>query len=900
MTLVHGSGPSRARIALVGEAPGKVEAQTGIPFSGPSGRELDRYLSQAHVLNPALGDSPFAPLQALYRTNLVKVYREGNPEPTDEDVAHWGPYLLDELARVQPEIILAIGRHSSKFFLGDDIPSLDLIHGIPHRPRTGRGICLGGDRYYSPVIIPLFHPARGLWNYEHRSTNRYGYELAGMWVDWANIGLDIPFRYDPFDSIEDYRDVSGKELSDILSHPSSARSIIGLDTEDIPSIQISLDPGTGLLLRGDRDPYDFHIGVSSIQSYLSRHRPTIALHDASTPKCACYDVVECRKMGLELQGYEWFNTMYFAYLLRLESKSNKTLAERFQGMEMTEYSEIVGDISRDKQIQYLNKALSISASYSKPSKRREKGNDGIYKESQPKHISTTIEAILRDITNGKVTKDGETNPFTRWTKLSESNPEQVKMVTSDLGPIPIASLRDIDPDRARYYSCRDSDATLRNAVLFSRICDYNPRLSNLMTEGMRFLPIIESMQSNGIPVSISAIRSLYDEMDSEVDTLVHELSRLYWDGKPFNFKSPPMANSLCRRLGLKPSLRTKTGISSTSEKSIGEFRYTEPAIQMLFDCRQRQHNRDTYCADVLSRVPDNYTSDTLIIHANFNPIKIPTRRLATSDPNVLGIPTRTELGRKVRHCYIAPPGKIFAGYDLSGIEVRCLAHLSQDPLWIETFRLGIHPHKATAKLLFNLPSISSVSDLQKAVAKTINFLIIYGGGPSNLYDQFRTNNILGYTLDDCRAFIRKWWSTYKGVDNYRQQVAAELRQTEMSVDAHGMVRYLPGINSGVNELQEEAIRIAISQKVSGLARGAIIKSSIWLDNALQPLISSGLIDPQCQRLDIHDELVFLINEGEEQYLEPLVMEALVNQSGVDLIVPIDAEAHYGYTWGDLK
>jgi DNA polymerase-1 len=342
-------------------------------------------------------------------------------------------------------------------------------------------------------------------------------------------------------------------------------------------------------------------------------------------------------------------------------------------------------------------------------------------------------------------------------------------------------------------------------------------------------------------------------------------------------------------------------MASTSKKSIEEFRYTEPAIALVFDCRERQHNRDTYCNDVLSRVPENHPADndTIIIHSNFNSIKIPTGRLATSDPNILGIPTRTELGRKVRDCYIAPPGKIWCGFDLSGVEVRCLAHLSRDPLLINVFTSRINPHKDTASRLFNVP-ICDVTDLQKAVAKTINFLVIYGGGASNLFDQFRSNNIKGYTLDDCRQFIRKWFATYSGVDAYRRRVIAEAKQAEEAYDHWGRVRHFPGINCGDAKIEGEEGRAAVSLKVQGLARGILRNASVWLFPRLLDLIQAGELDPACIRLDVHDELVYLVNEGKEETLGPLVLHALTKHAGINLCVPIEAEAHFGYTWGELK
>lgn len=438
-------------------------------------------------------------------------------------------------------------------------------------------------------------------------------------------------------------------------------------------------------------------------------------------------------------------------------------------------------------------------------------------------------------------------------------------------------------------------------------------LSSLMREGMQILPILETIQRNGMPVSISRIQCLKSEMQSELDTLNLKIYNEYWANTPvsslsqipskqgFNPKSPKQVASLCRRLGIKPGLRTATGAASTSKKSIEEYRFTEPAIADVFDWRERQHNRDTYCNDVLSRVPPNYPHDLLTIHSNIGTTKIPTRRWNARNPNILGIPSRTELGKKVRDCYIAPPGKLWCGFDLSGIEVRCLTHVSKDPLWINAFRNGINPHLDTASRLFKVP-LDQVTKDQKATAKTVNFLIIYGGGAGNLFDNLRsTKDLQGkYSLDDCKKLIRDWYSTYHYVYEYRLRTIAESKRTEKATDHWGMTRYLPGINCGDKKIEGEEGRAAVSQEVQGLASGAIRNAMVWLAPVLDSMILSGDLDPQCWRLMIHDELVFLVNEGEEEALSDIVLYGLTEKCGIELIVPVEAEAHYGNTWGSCK
>lgn len=459
MKIVLGSGPTSAQIFLCGEAPGRIEAQTGIPFSGPSGDKLKSYMSYAGL--PSISQ--------CYRTNVSKLYQDGNPDPTPQEITDWTPTLLAELEEIKPRIILAVGRYAADWFLTSQSTDLDTMHGMAHYPLAPHlPHCLKDS-----IIIPVLHPAGALWNYERGSLIRYGYELAGYWANRLDRGLPIHYRYDKHKGIENYQDISGWELRDILFTAEAQRNVIGLDTEGTPnnpwSIQVSFQPGSGYLLRCSRQ--DFAMGISGLQSYLIERKPVIALHDASTPNCSCYDVVMCRAMGLELQSLPWFNTMYWAYLRRLEPQGNKPLCSRWQAMEMEDYESTIGLISKDKQTDYLYKILSDLHMLPKPDKRYIKENDGTTRTTQPKHILSTVTSIIEDVVDGKMTKDGPTDPSKRWGELKESNPQQTEQVESILGPMPEATLDDVELEKATTYACKDSDGTLRNALTFMGMLD---------------------------------------------------------------------------------------------------------------------------------------------------------------------------------------------------------------------------------------------------------------------------------------------------------------------------------------------------------------------------------------------------------------------------------------------
>lgn len=891
MKIVLGAGKTPNDVLFCGEGPGRQEAIRGVPFVGPSGQVQSRYLSLFNL-----------DINSFYRTNVRKTYIDGNPDPSYQEILDWTPTLLEELSEVQPKLVVCVGRFAAQFFLGDNCGPLNLIHGVPHRS-TRRDL---PECVKDSIIIPIFHPAAALHaskdgKYDIRAYIRWDYEQVSRVLSKIRNNEFIHTRRDELAGLEQYQNVSGSELLIHLSWGEAyPPKIIGLDTEGTPeslwSIQISLAPGNGLILKCS-DP-EFSMGIDALRKFLYTYRPTIAMHQASTPRCACYDVVMCRAMGLELQGLPWFDTMYNAYLYRLESQALKVLSDRWLGMEMVPYEDLLEGIGRDRQIDYLHRAMDISRQFPKPSPITEKTNYGTLETRQPQQIATSIQGIFRDIESGKQTKDGPVNPLKRWQKLQESNPEQTKQIENLLGPIPEATLDDVPLEKSTYYACRDSDATLRLALHF--IQNNPPHIRSLMEEGMKVLPIVERKQAAGMPVSKSYFAALRDEMQEKLDKLSKRISLRYWDGELFNPNSTQQTAALCRRRGLKPLKRTPTGAASTSKLSIEQYRYTDDAISDIFDWREMAHNRDTYCNDILERIPDDHEPDIYITHPVYKPTTVATRRLSSTNQNILAIPVRSEQGKRVRAGYIAPPGKIFLGSDLSGIEMRCMAHVSKDPLLCKVFLDKIHPHRDTARRLFNLNSVDDVTDTQKAAAKEINFLTIYGGGYKKLYEKLRQANITDYDLNGCRKLLDDWFEVYSGVREYRSRVIAECKRQEIVYDHWGMPRYLPGINCGDREIEGDEERAAVSHRIQGLAQGMIRNSMIWLAPRIDELIAAGELDPDCWRLLLHDELIFLVNEGEEEILAPLVMYALTKKCGIELCIPVEAESHVGKTWAELK
>lgn len=441
--IVSGYGPLPASTMLIGEAPGREEYAQGRPFVGKSGAEQRWYLSRYH-LTP----------DAWYQTNIVKEYTPGNPDPTPAEIDYWSGELHREIAACAPSLIIAVGRFAARWFLGQST-DLETVHGTP-RPWQDRN----GNQI---VVIPIYHPAWGLHSSDDpdsmaRAILDYDYSQVARYVKCVNLGETISPITDDHAGSESYLDVSGDDLYQLLT--ADRPSTIALDTEGEPaspwSVQISTAPGSGYCLRCSQP--DFAIGAATIQGFADDPSTLFILHDASTPTACCYDTVMCRAMGVELRRATTFNTMYAAHLLRLESRALKMLAARWAGMAMTDYGLIIGDIGRDKQLEYLSSVADLSSTLPKPAPRLIRDNAGVTSTYRPNHISKTASRILIDCLSGKTNKDGPINPYKRWRATDDLLRAEVEDV---IGPMPVGTLADVDLPTAVYYAARDADATLR-------------------------------------------------------------------------------------------------------------------------------------------------------------------------------------------------------------------------------------------------------------------------------------------------------------------------------------------------------------------------------------------------------------------------------------------------------
>jgi DNA polymerase-1 len=291
--------------------------------------------------------------------------------------------------------------------------------------------------------------------------------------------------------------------------------------------------------------------------------------------------------------------------------------------------------------------------------------------------------------------------------------------------------------------------------------------------------------------------------------------------------------------------------------------------------------KSTY-ADALPRLVHPATGR---LHTRFDQTGTATGRLSSSNPNLQNIPVRSELGREIRAAFVAPPGHLLLSADYSQIELRILAHLSEDAILVKAFRNGEDIHARTAAEVFGVGPLAQTRE-HRRVAKVINFGVIYGLSAFGLAQE------LGIDTKEAASFISAYFERYSGVKKYLDAQIAETRKTGFTRNLFGRIRPIPEINSPQPNLRNFAERTAMNTPMQGAAADLIKLAMIEIDRRLADGFESRMI------LQVHDELLFEVPEKELKRLSNLVKEVM--ESAHKLKVPLLAETKSGPNWRDLK
>jgi DNA polymerase-1 len=405
-------------------------------------------------------------------------------------------------------------------------------------------------------------------------------------------------------------------------------------------------------------------------------------------------------------------------------------------------------------------------------------------------------------------------------------------------------------------------------------------LWQLFTEvEMALVPVLVTMEKNGILLDTDLLREMSLEQGQELLRLEKEIYGSV--GHQFNINSPQqLGKVLFEELRLPQSRRTKTGYST--EASVMEaLRGTHPIIELILKYRQLSKLKSTY----VDALPALINRKTGRVHTNFNQTGTATGRLSSSEPNLQNIPIRGETGSKIRKAIIAPPGAYLLSADYSQIDLRVLAHLSQDPGLIAAFAQDEDIHATTASKIFGIPAAEVTSEMRRN-AKTVNFGVVYGMSDYGL--EQATNLSRG----EAAQFIALYFEKYPGVKEYLEATKEQARKLGYVQTVLGRQRFLPEINSANRMVREAAERMAINAPVQGSSADIIKIAMINLHREIEKRnLKSKML------LQIHDELLFEVPEDEVEEMKSLVSELM--PGAIELRVPVKVDIKLGRNWAEM-
>ena len=436
-------------------------------------------------------------------------------------------------------------------------------------------------------------------------------------------------------------------------------------------------------------------------------------------------------------------------------------------------------------------------------------------------------------------------------------------------------------DCARDYACEDADMTLQLRERFAPQLEAYDLMRLFQEIEMPLLEVLARMESEGVSIDLEWFRSLKERFKAERQAVEREIYEIA--GMEFNINSNlQLREILFDKLKLPVLKRTSTGASTDASvlQELAEQGHQLP--QRLMEYRELSKLENTY----LDTLPALVHPETRRLHTSFNQTVATTGRLSSSDPNLQNIPIRRELGRDIRRGFIPRKGWKLLAADYSQIELRLLAHLSNDPAFVNAFQAGGDIHRQTAAIIFGVP-LESVSPEMRGRAKTINFATIYGQGAHALSRQLRIE------FAEARAFIAAYFERFQGIRRYLDSMIEFAREHGYVQTIFGRRRYIPELRDRNFNVRAFGERTAANSPIQGSAADLIKIAMIRIDGALR---SGGLRTKML--LQVHDELVF---EAPPDEIDPVttIVRAEMEQAAV-LSVPLVVDIGVGDNWMETK
>ncbi|MDP3878696.1 MAG: DNA polymerase I [Dehalococcoidales bacterium] len=440
------------------------------------------------------------------------------------------------------------------------------------------------------------------------------------------------------------------------------------------------------------------------------------------------------------------------------------------------------------------------------------------------------------------------------------------------------SMSQVEIARAADYACADADMTGRLTGLFSTELREQGLWQLFAEVEMPLIPVLIHMERSGIALDTDLLRQMAHRLGEQLLKLEAEIYNN--TGHQFNINSPQqLASVLFEELKL-PAQKRK-GSYSTGAAVLEELRGTHPIVELILDYRQLAKLKSTY----IDALPALINPRTGRLHTSFNQTRTATGRLSSTEPNLQNIPVRGELGKQVREAFIAPPGSRLVSSDYSQIDLRVLAHLSQDPGLLDAFNRDEDIHSATASQLFGVDTSRITADMRR-LAKTVNFGVIYGMSGYGLEQATELSR------EEANRFIAAYFDKYPGVKQYLESTRQQARDKGYVQTLLGRRRTIPEINSANRQIREAAERMAINMPVQGTSADII---KVAMINLYREMVQRRLKSKML--LQVHDELLFEVPEAEMEEMCRLVPRIM--SGAMKLSIPLKVDTKTGRNWGEL-
>jgi DNA polymerase I len=431
----------------------------------------------------------------------------------------------------------------------------------------------------------------------------------------------------------------------------------------------------------------------------------------------------------------------------------------------------------------------------------------------------------------------------------------------------------------QWQTARAADLTAQTAkVLHRRILEKN--LETIYSEvELPLAPLLYRMERAGLKVDRRVLSDLSSFLGQELHKITVKVYELA--GREFNIGSPKQVGEVLSELDIQSGRKTSTGRISTSKAVLEELAQTFELPRLIIEYRELDKLKSVY-TDAL---PDQIATDGRI-HCNLNQTVAATGRLSSSDPNLQNIPIRSELGRRIRRAFVAEKGNKIISADYSQLELRLLAHITQDAVMLEAFQKGEDIHARTARLVFGAKTDEELKEARR-FAKIVNFAIAYAIEPWGLSQR------VGISRQEAKKVIEDYYNTYKGVRRYMEEVPVRAREHGYVRSIYGRIRPLPGIADRNANIRRAAEREAINMPIQGTASDIVKIAMLHVDEEFK----RGGLGAQLL-MQVHDELLVEVPEAEVEKVTAILKHEM--ESAVTLDVPLVADVGVGDNWMDAK